>query len=110
MRALVVIAALGVVAMSAATATAADPALGQKVFETKCSRCHGKDGKGNAKMGAMLKTTIPDLTTTTGAKTEPELAKFISEGKKPMPPQKMGKDELDAVAHYVKSLGGSAAK
>ncbi len=87
---------------------AADLDLGQKVFKSKCVGCHGPDGKGNQKMAAMLKVSFPDLSSV-ASRPDAELAKFISEGKKPMPSfSKLSKEELEAVVHYVKAIGTGA--
>ncbi len=96
----------------ASTAMAADLELGKKVFTQKCAGCHSPNGKGNPKMETMLKTKIPDLTANLN-KTDSDLVRFVSEGKRPMPSFKtLSKDELDAVVHYVKSLstGATAGK
>jgi mono/diheme cytochrome c family protein len=95
----------------ASTAGAADVELGGKVYAQKCAGCHGPDGKGNAKMAEMLKVKIPELAAS-AAKTDAELLKAISEGKKPMPSfgKSLSKNELDAVVHYTKDLAtGKAA-
>ncbi len=111
MRALVMILVLAVlIVASSTTAGAADADAGQKVFTSKCAACHGPDGKGNQKMAAMLKVTIPDLGQVAPNMTDSDLAKFIAEGKKPMPAfgKTLSKDELDAVVHYVKAIGKGA--
>ena len=99
---------LGALAM-VSTAAAADVELGKKIYAQKCAGCHGPDGKGNAKMAETLKVKIPELTAA-AAKTDAELLKAISEGKKPMPSfgKSLKKDELDAVAHYTKGLATGA--
>ena len=95
---------LGAFAMVSPVA-AADLELGKKVYAQKCAGCHGPDGKGNAKMAETLKVKIPELAAS-AAKTDAELLKTISEGKKPMPSfgKSLKKDELDAVARYAKGL------
>jgi mono/diheme cytochrome c family protein len=104
----IVMALLGALAL-ASTAAAADLELGKKVYTAKCAACHGADGKGNAKMAATLKVTIPELSAATG-KTDAELLKLLSEGKKPMPSfaKSLGKDETDAVLSYAKALAKGA--
>ena len=103
-----VAAALGALAM-ASTAAAADVELGKKIYAQKCAGCHGPDGKGNAKMAETLKVKIPELAAA-AAKTDAELLKAISEGKKPMPGfgKSLKKAELDAVVHYAKGLATGA--
>lgn len=110
MRSLSIVAVvLGAFAL-ASTADAADVELGKKVYAQKCAGCHGPDGKGNAKMAEMLKVKIPELAAS-AAKTDAELLKAISEGKKPMPSfgKSLKKDELDAVVHYAKDLASGKA-
>ena len=101
------VAVLGVLVVASA-ASADDSELGKKIFAQRCAGCHAADGKGNAKMAATLKTTIPDLTSM-ASKPDAELAKFISEGKKPMPGfgKSLSQEELTAVLHYAKGLAGS---
>jgi mono/diheme cytochrome c family protein len=87
------------------TAAAADLELGKKVYEKKCAACHGADGKGNAKMEKALNAKIPPLAAA-AEKTDAELLKLVSEGKKPMPSFQKGlsKDELEAVVHFAKGI------
>jgi mono/diheme cytochrome c family protein len=101
MTAVVLVGALAL----AGAALADDNDLGKKIYAQKCASCHGADGKGNAKMGAMLKVSIPALVGGP-TRTDAELVKIISEGKKPMPAfaNKLSKEELDAVVHFAKEL------
>ena len=91
----------------AATVAAADVELGKTIYDKKCASCHGADGKGNAKIEKMLKVKIPPLAEAAG-KTDAELLKLVSEGKKPMPSfqKSLSKGELEAVVHFVKELAG----
>lgn len=110
MRSLSIVAVvLGAFAL-ASTAPAADVELGKKIYAQKCAACHGPDGKGNAKMAETLKVKIPELAGS-AAKTDSELLKIISEGKKPMPSfgKSLKKDELDAVVLYTKDLASGKA-
>lgn len=105
----IVVAWLGTLAL-VSTAAAADLELGKKIYAAKCASCHGPDGKGNAKMAGILKVTIPDLTSVV-RKSDDDLLKILSDGKKPMPAFGKGlrKDELDAVLHYAKGLAKAPA-
>lgn len=87
----------------ASTAAAADLELGKELYTKKCAGCHGADGKGNPKMSQMLKVTIPDLSAGV-AKTDADLVKLVSEGKKPMPSfaKSLSPDEVKAVVEYAK--------
>jgi mono/diheme cytochrome c family protein len=71
------------------------------LFASKCTSCHGKDGKGSPsgkKMG------VKDLA---DEKKEPvsEIAEDISDGKGKMPAfkGKLSKEEIDALARYIKA-------
>ncbi len=110
----------GVSVLWAATSDFSSPSLlgeavaaddpGGKLFDTKCSSCHGKDGKGKTKMGEKLK--IKDLTSADVQKefTDADAEKFITEGieregKLVMKPQKgLKPDEIKALVKYVRSL------
>lgn len=105
----IVVALLGTLAL-VATAAAADLELGKKIYAAKCASCHGLDGKGNAKMAGTLKVTIPDLASGV-RKSDDDLLKLLSDGKKPMPAfgKGLSKDELNAVLHYTKGLARGPA-
>lgn len=90
----------------------ADPG-GQEIFEKKCAGCHGKDGKGETKMGKERK--ISDMTSAEAqAKfTDADATKAINEGivekdsgKKRMPgfKEKLSADEVGAVLKYVRGF------
>lgn len=101
---------LGVIVL-APPAGAGDLEAGKKVYVQKCAACHGADGKGNPKMAEMLKVKLPDLTKE-AARSDSELTKIISEGRKPMPSfgKSLSKDEIAAVVHHVKGLAEQTAK
>lgn len=101
--------ALGLSLCAWPTAGAADaPAPdGQKLYETKCAACHGKDGvaKKMAEGSANLNDPAWQKTATQEA-----IAKVILEGKSEkkvkMPPSKgkLTTEEINAIAAYVKTL------
>ena len=83
----------------------------KSIFEEKtCASCHGKDGKGDTKMGKKLE--IADLTDSkTQDKKDEELVKAIKEGAKKDGKTRMaafgGKlsdDEIKALVAYVRSF------
>lgn len=82
---------------------------GKKIYEKKCTTCHGKDGKGNR---AMLKTLKVDaslldlLDKGTLEKLDEELISIISKGINKMPAyEKALKDEeIKDVISYIRSL------
>lgn len=64
------------------------PHPGKAVWEKHCQKCHGTDGKGNAKLAATLKieAKLLDLTRPeTLARPEAELFKAVEEGRIKMP-------------------------
>jgi mono/diheme cytochrome c family protein len=92
----------------ASTAIAADAELGKKLWAQKCAACHGADGKGNAKMAEQLKVKIPSLGAS-AAKTDSDLLKAVSDGKRPMPAfgKSLKSEELEAVVQHAKGLAKS---
>ena len=89
-------------------ADAAVPA-NQKLFESKCAQCHGKDAKGNAKIAKVMKVdpALVDLTSGAAVTAKAEdLATIVSTGKGKMPKfkGKLTPDQITQVVQYVKSL------
>lgn len=86
---------------------AADLEAGKAVFAKKCANCHGDDGKGNTSMAGKLKVTMPDLTKASD-KSDADLMKILTEGKKPMTGYGKSLDQasIDNVFAYTKSLVG----
>ena len=107
MRLLSTIVVLLSVVAPASMAAAADPEHGKQIYAQKCAGCHGPDGKGNAKMEEMLKVKIPAFASGV-AKSDAELLKVIANGKVPMPAfgKSLSRDDMEAVLHYAKKLGG----
>jgi cytochrome c oxidase cbb3-type subunit 3 len=85
-------------------ARAADQPDGAAIFKTKCSMCHGADGKGFA----ALKT--PDFTDPKwqASKSDKEIASTIKNGKQGTMMQAFGSqlkdDEIDALVKEIRSL------
>jgi len=84
---------------------------GQALFNGKCSICHGKDGKGQTKMGE--KAGIKDLSDAKyqATFTDEQLLKMLKEGKKVDDKVKMksydtilSAEEMKAVVAYVRTL------
>lgn len=91
------------------TAEGDNPQAGQKLFESKCAQCHGKDAKGAAKMVKMLKATPAALDLTSDAAvalSAEDMEKVVSSGKKKMPKYKgkLTPEQIQQVVQYVKSL------
>jgi cytochrome c6 len=87
---------------------------GQKLFESKCAQCHGKDAKGSAKMAKVLKVdpAAVDLTSAAASKlTAADMTTLIDNGKKKMPKfkGKLTDDQIKSVVVYVQSLQPAAS-
>ncbi len=88
---LVILLSLLLFVTSFALAAGDDSAAGKKIFDTKCAQCHGKDGKGVAKMLKVLKVDAAkiDLTNADASKlSDVEMTKLVTDGKKKMPKYK----------------------
>lgn len=99
------------VIMAATTSFAADEKpTADKFFAAKCASCHGKDGRGNAKMLKMLKVEAKDLDLLADKRSkeeDAEFTKYILEGKgKKMPAYKAKLNGLDVadLINYIHSL------
>jgi len=105
---LVLALSFGIGLIGTARASDAPAPDGQKLYETKCSACHGKDGvakkmaEGSANLNdpAWQKATTQESIATT-------ILKGKSEKKTKMPPSegKLTTAEINAIAAYVKTLG-----
>jgi mono/diheme cytochrome c family protein len=90
-------------AMIFSTWTLADE--GADIFKSKCSACHGADGKGTTGMGKALK--LRDLSSADVQKqSDADLINIVTNGKDKMPKYdgKLTKDEINSVVKYVRTL------
>jgi mono/diheme cytochrome c family protein len=87
----------------------------QLLWEAKCQKCHGPDGRGQSNMGKKLHA--PDFTRERWQKhnDDDEIKKAIKEGvvehgKRKMPAfkEKLGDPEIDALVAYVRGFGKPA--
>ena len=84
---------------------AAAPAIDAKpLFLAKCKSCHGEDGRGKTKYAE--KTPVPDLhgSKLSKAKIVDVIANGVPDSKMKGFKDKFSKDEIDAIAAYVKKL------
>lgn len=85
-------------------------ANGKAVYESKCSTCHGPDGKGKQNIADMFGIDISKLNLVddeTAKKSDAELTKIIHDGTgKFMKPfkDKLSGDEISAIVKYIRSL------
>lgn len=90
-------------AAGSAPAAAADPG-GKALFEKACMKCHGPDGKGDTPAGKKMKVPVWDAE---DMKAD-HVVKTVRENKKHKTVSKKVSDaELQAIAAYVATLGGS---
>jgi cytochrome c6 len=80
------------------------------IFKSKCSSCHGEDGKAHTKMGA--KEKIPDMTSDkvqagiTDDKIKDAITNGIPDSKMKGFSGKLTPEEIDALAKYVRTFKG----
>ena len=90
------------IALSGAPLSAQDAAA---TYKTKCSACHGADGKGETAMGK--KFGLKDLASPDVQKmSDDELTAIIADGKDKMPSYKksLKPDEIKGLVGYIRSL------
>jgi cbb3-type cytochrome c oxidase subunit III len=91
--------------------SAEQAARAKAVFNEKCARCHGADGRGETAVGRML--SVPDFTDGKFWKkdaTDARLMDSITEGKNEMPAfgKKLSRQEIRSLAAYVRRFGKPA--
>jgi mono/diheme cytochrome c family protein len=85
---------------------------GKSIFDARCARCHGPEGKGDGKESDPA-SPAADLTDAFRADLNPDGVMFhrIANGKPPVMPAfkgQMSSDEIWTVVHYAKSLRAKA--
>jgi mono/diheme cytochrome c family protein len=95
---------------------AADPAkksATRELFEQRCARCHGRDGRGRTRVGEML--DAPDFTDAGWWRRAPADARLraaIADGKGEMPAfgKKLSRSEIAALAAFVREFAPSGGR
>ena len=79
---------------------AQSPDAGRKLFENRCSGCHGADGNGG-ELG-------PPIARRAAARTDVELAKVVTEGiaTRGMPPNKLADGDMKDLIRFLRTLRG----
>ena len=88
------------IAFSFLFASAARAADGKETFATKCTVCHGADGKGQNVMGKKL--GVKDLSVTKLSEADIETTVNHGKGKMPAFGSRLSAGEIKAVAGFVK--------
>ena len=97
-------AALVALFLAARPAHAADEAT-VKLYQAKCSACHGANGDGNTTVGKALK--LKDIRTAEAQKiTDADLTTLIAKGKDKMPANEkaLKPEQIKALVAYVREL------
>lgn len=102
-------------ALWAGAAEAEAPKSPAELFVAKCSKCHGKDGKGNDKVLKLLKTDLPSLDLTDAdsqAKKDEEHLKVVTDGVKKMPAykEKLTEAEIKELVAFLRTLAAPAVQ
>jgi hypothetical protein len=87
---------------------------GRAAYNLTCGRCHGPDGKGDARADKFFNITIPRLSSAeVQGKSDAELREIITKGTSTMPPveidesgfrHRLPPQDVDAVIAYVRTL------
>ena len=82
------------------------PADGATDYKAQCARCHGADGKGNAKLAKALKVDEGKLNLTGSAMSEADQVTITEKGKAKMPAfgTKITKEQIAAVVKFSMGL------
>ena len=88
-------------------AASGQSARGMKLFDDKCARCHGADGRGRTVIGGIL--GVPDFTDEKWwgeEKSESRFVNSITNGKGEMPAfgRKLSRREISTLAAYVRGF------
>jgi len=99
-------------AAESSTAVAAADARVKEVFEQRCARCHGRDGRGSTTMGRMLEA--PDFTDAEWWRgvTDERARASVVEGKGQMPAfrGKLTRPEVRSLVAYVRGFAAAGDK
>ena len=85
--------------------SAEELARARALFEEKCARCHGLDGRGKTASGETLE--VPDFTDERWwreGRSGKRLITSVTEGRDAMPPfgKKLSREEINALVAYVR--------
>jgi cytochrome c6 len=77
-----------------------------KIYQSKCSACHGADGSGNTPAGKALKV-VPFNDPDVQKQTDADLMTIIAKGKNKMPgyEKSLKPEEIKGVLAHVRDLG-----
>lgn len=82
--------------------------LGEKLFSTQCTMCHGPEGRGDGDLAADMELDMPDFTSPAmKEKTDGGLFYVLSEGHGSMPEQgdRMPEKNRWSLVSFIRTLG-----
>lgn len=82
---------------------------GEKVFNSNCAKCHGRDGRGNPKMAALVNGNLSRIDLTRDViikKSDAEIVGIILEGSGKMPAykKKLSNQEISKAIEHLRIL------
>lgn len=92
--------AIGTVAATAA------PQPGEEAFKSRCSMCHGEDGRGNPAIARLMKVTFKPMSSDyIQTKSDDEIRQIVTRGKgKMVPVRGLTADQIGQIIGYLRTF------
>lgn len=95
---------IGAIVAAGSIAYGSEYDTGKALYEEKCSICHGADGKGDGPAASALSPAPKDFNTPAFWQQKNVgqiITKTVQDGKGPMPPFELNKDETGAIINFM---------